>query len=837
MTSRSVQLRTIPSSWKKRDIEQITKGLVNANFDVFMHAHRNECLVVFETNKVAKEYYKNVAKEHGIFPQMCNEVFQSYFRAYCEPWVTCLTNVVNVRLGITVNKDRNGTLVLEGSEKDIRRVKKYIEDSAPKYLFGDIAERSSIESIVHVTGVPIDTSSHTFMSHVRQESSHVLEVKTTRNTERLILFDTEKYARRFSEKQFVLSLPRHVETNQCRRVFAEVTAKASPWLTNASAAIDSISKKCDVRVLSSEPLELSGDFDSLMELKAGIRRRFIDDDQGAQTQVDHFLDLASATTTYNSDVISPSLKGSKSPPSSDYPEEAERQFLELFEAFNRKTGIHTRLDPSSDALYMSGNATTERKNTRKEKITNSDSMNDVPSTNTLGSAKGTQGKSQQRLEKRYEFRTSEGIKVTVKHGDITKESVDVIVNASNNALEHDTGVARALVKAGGREIQHESLKWVAKYGYINVTDHAVTKAGSLYCRYILHVNGPVWETHISRSGDLLYHTILSALKEANRMRMQSIAIPAVSSGISGMPIEICAHAMYRAVMDFSLICLNYKYMRNVYFVNIDEKTTDVFMSTFIAENEGDTQSNFHQERTDINAACASLEREDNPTSAVASNASYFQEAQLANSEMSPQPSVILPKELLSKMHSKKKGTCDICTDEDILIRMLTCCKYPLCDQCAMKHFSANAKCPSCQNVLFQYVGDQPAGGAMTWARETSSLPGYEKYGTIVIYYDIPDGFQELNHPNPGKMYSGTRRRAFLPDNSEGRNVLDLLKKAFDQRLVFTVGNSHTTGTTDTVVWNDVHHKTSRTGGPTSYGYPDPTYLKRVKEELASKGIK
>lgn len=73
---------------------------------------------------------------------------------------------------------------------------------------------------------------------------------------------------------------------------------------------------------------------------------------------------------------------------------------------------------------------------------------------------------------------------------------------------------------------------------------------------------------------------------------------------------------------------------------------------------------------------------------------------------------------------------------------------------------------------------------------------------------------QAEHPNPGEPYSGASRRAFLPDSSEGRRVLMLLRKAFEQRLIFTVGQSTSTSRTNTVTWNDVHHKTSVHGGPT-----------------------
>ena len=90
------------------------------------------------------------------------------------------------------------------------------------------------------------------------------------------------------------------------------------------------------------------------------------------------------------------------------------------------------------------------------------------------------------------------------------------------------------------------------------------------------------------------------------------------------------------------------------------------------------------------------------------------------------------------------------------------------------------------------------------------LPGYEEYGTIKICYRIPKGKQGKGHPNPGHYFTGTSNTAYLPDSPEGRKVLWLLRKAFDARLIFTVGTSHTSGAT---VWN-IHHKTNTHGGPT-----------------------
>lgn len=125
---------------------------------------------------------------------------------------------------------------------------------------------------------------------------------------------------------------------------------------------------------------------------------------------------------------------------------------------------------------------------------------------------------------------------------------------------------------------------------------------------------------------------------------------------------------------------------------------------------------------------------------------------------------------------------------------------------------------------------------MTFSTLRHPLPGYGNCGTIVIQYSMTGGIQTKEHPNPGKPYPGTHRTAYLPDNEEGRKVLDLLREAFQKRLIFTIGYSRATGASDVITWNDIHHKTSPFGGPENFGYPDPNYLKRVKEELKAKGI-
>lgn len=68
------------------------------------------------------------------------------------------------------------------------------------------------------------------------------------------------------------------------------------------------------------------------------------------------------------------------------------------------------------------------------------------------------------------------------------------------------------------------------------------------------------------------------------------------------------------------------------------------------------------------------------------------------------------------------------------------------------------------------------------------------------------------HPNPGVRYSGATRTCYLPDNKRGRKVAQLFRKAFDNRLIFTVGRSVTSGADYIVTWNGIPHKTNTHGG-------------------------
>jgi O-acetyl-ADP-ribose deacetylase (regulator of RNase III) len=133
------------------------------------------------------------------------------------------------------------------------------------------------------------------------------------------------------------------------------------------------------------------------------------------------------------------------------------------------------------------------------------------------------------------------------HGDLTEEGVDAIVNAANAQLSHGGGVAGAIVRQGGQEIQAESDAWVQEHGPITHERPAITGAGQLPCRFVIHAVGPIWG-----EGDedaKLRAAVLGSLALAEEQSFASLALPAISTGIFGFPKERGANVILSAIVD------------------------------------------------------------------------------------------------------------------------------------------------------------------------------------------------------------------------------------------------------------------------------------------------
>lgn len=144
---------------------------------------------------------------------------------------------------------------------------------------------------------------------------------------------------------------------------------------------------------------------------------------------------------------------------------------------------------------------------------------------------------------------SGGQTIRLAQGDLTRESVDAIVNAANAHLAHGGGVAGAILRAGGRQIQDESNAWVRQYGLVTREHPAITSAGDLPSRFVIHAVGPIWG-----EGDELAKlaaAVSGALELAEQRGLASLAMPAISTGIFGFPKQLAAQVIWQAIKDFA----------------------------------------------------------------------------------------------------------------------------------------------------------------------------------------------------------------------------------------------------------------------------------------------
>ncbi|XP_020627176.1 serine/threonine-protein kinase tousled-like 1 [Orbicella faveolata] len=178
-----------------------------------------------------------------------------------------------------------------------------------------------------------------------------------------------------------------------------------------------------------------------------------------------------------------------------------------------------------------------------------------------------------------------GVKFSLYQRDITDERVDAIVNAANHVLQHDGGVAAAIVRKGGRQIEEESRQIMLHRNNrpLNEGDAVYTKGGNLSCRYVIHTVSPRWNDHYrQRNISLLRRACMESLCLAAELKLSSIALPAISSGILGTPKSICAQVMFQAVEEFSSNTdPKFSTLRDVRIAIIDDETINVFREEFV----------------------------------------------------------------------------------------------------------------------------------------------------------------------------------------------------------------------------------------------------------------
>ena len=128
-------------------------------------------------------------------------------------------------------------------------------------------------------------------------------------------------------------------------------------------------------------------------------------------------------------------------------------------------------------------------------------------------------------------------RIVLLEGDITAQAVDAIVNAANSELVLGSGVAGAIRSKGGPEIQAEC----ARIGAIAVGEAAVTGAGRLPARFVIHAAGMPPGGRASEAS--VRSAMRAALERARERGCRSVAVPAIGAGVGGVPLQRCAEIL------------------------------------------------------------------------------------------------------------------------------------------------------------------------------------------------------------------------------------------------------------------------------------------------------
>lgn len=167
-------------------------------------------------------------------------------------------------------------------------------------------------------------------------------------------------------------------------------------------------------------------------------------------------------------------------------------------------------------------------------------------------------------------------KIIIQKGDITDFEGDAIVNAANTDLILGSGVAGAIRDKGGYEIQSEC----SKIGSIGLGKAAITPAGKLKSRFIIHAAGMHLGGKVSVKS--LGDATLNSLMIAHKKGIKTIAFPAIGTGVGGLAVNKCAEVMIKTVRDY--LKQKDNSFNTIHFVLFDDTSFNIFKE-YLQENK------------------------------------------------------------------------------------------------------------------------------------------------------------------------------------------------------------------------------------------------------------
>ncbi|KAK2838175.1 hypothetical protein Q5P01_015387 [Channa striata] len=173
-------------------------------------------------------------------------------------------------------------------------------------------------------------------------------------------------------------------------------------------------------------------------------------------------------------------------------------------------------------------------------------------------------------------KTASGVLVSVIKANICRFSVDAVVNAANEDLQHIGGLALALLKAAGPQLQKVSDDYVSKNGRLRPGDAITTDAFDLPCKFVVHAVGPRFSDFDKRTSvSRLKLAVKESLKQAEMNNCSTIALPAISSGVFGFPVDLCAATIAEAVREYCDSPHSLRTLTEIHLVDNNDNTISV----------------------------------------------------------------------------------------------------------------------------------------------------------------------------------------------------------------------------------------------------------------------
>ncbi len=180
----------------------------------------------------------------------------------------------------------------------------------------------------------------------------------------------------------------------------------------------------------------------------------------------------------------------------------------------------------------------------------------------------------------------EGSTIELVEGDITRQQIDAIVNAANSSLLGGGGVDGAIHRAGGQEILEECRKIVAAYGSLPPGRAVHTTAGHLPAGFVIHTVGPVWHGGEHGEAETLASCYRESLALADKLQLQHIAFPSISTGAYGYPVAQAAEVAVWAVAVTLPDLRHVREVRFTLFANRDFQTYRRALESLAAQKPG-----------------------------------------------------------------------------------------------------------------------------------------------------------------------------------------------------------------------------------------------------------